>query len=252
MKSIILEKASITFYLLNKTTMDAAFIPKNFSHRNTFETYISQFLQSFSIDDTEKYDLYAHKNSKYLLYHFNDYIKAYGNSRQKLKHARKIKDSVGMQKIEEKSKQLLIEKIIHGIEFKNPYNIETEKKPKIIETVEHNYKIARRVYQQLWLDISELFAEFIRSTDPLNLQDMDEDIKANGRGIKKITDVNNVEDFITIFQTFYQLTGRLPLSNGLLVIPDGSPPPGKIKLTLKVCTKYIYILILIDLYLYHF
>ena len=41
---------------------------------------------------------------------------------------------------------------------------------------------------------------------------MDHDIKANGWGIKKITDANNAEDFMTIFQTFYQLTGRLPLT----------------------------------------
>ena len=45
-----------------------------------------------------------------------------------------------MQKVEEKSKQFLIEKIIHDAEFKNPYNNE------MIETVEHNYRIARRVY----------------------------------------------------------------------------------------------------------
>ena len=132
-------------------------------------------------------------------------------------------DSIGMQKIEEKSKQFLIEKIIHGIEFKNPYNIETEKKPEIIETVESNYRIARSVYQQLYINISELFAEFIRSLDPLNLQYMDNDITANGWGIKKITDVNNAEDFMAI--NFHQLTGRLPLSNGLLVITDGDPPP---------------------------
>ena len=56
---------------------------------------------------------------------------------------------------------------------------------------------------------------------------MDHDIKANGWEIKKITDVNNAEDFMTIFQTFYQLTGRLPLSNGLLVIPDGDSLPGE-------------------------
>ena len=92
-------------------------------------------------------------------------------------------DSVAMQKIEEKSKQFLVEKVIHGIEFQNPYNITTEKDPEIIETVERDYKIARRVYQKLWIDISELFAEFIRSIDPLNLQDMDDDIKANGWGI---------------------------------------------------------------------
>ena len=94
-------------------------------------------------------------------------------------------DSIGMQKIEEKNKQFLIEKIIHGIEFKNPYNIEIEKKPEIIKTVESNYRIARSVYQQLYIDISELFAEFIRSIDPLNLQYMDNDITANGLGDKE-------------------------------------------------------------------
>ena len=125
-------------------------------------------MQAFSIDDVEKYDLYAHENTKYLFYRFNDYVKAYGSHRQKIRHTRKIKDSIGMQKLEEKSKQFLVEKIIHGIEFKNPYNIKTEKKPEIIETVENNYKIARRVYQQLRQDISELFADFIRSIDPLN------------------------------------------------------------------------------------
>ena len=65
------------------------------------------------------------------------------------------------------------------------------------------------------------------------MQDIDDDIKSNGWRIKKITDVNNAEDFMTIFQTFYQLTGRLPLSNGLLVIPDGYPPPGKDRVNMK-------------------
>ena len=92
-------------FLLAQQNDDVAFIPKKFSYRNSFENYISQFLQAFSIDDVEKYDLYAYKNSKYLFCRFNDYIKAYGNSRQKIKHTRKMLDSIGMQKVEEKSKQ---------------------------------------------------------------------------------------------------------------------------------------------------
>ena len=78
-----------------------------------------------------------------------------------------------------------------------------------------------------------MFAEFIRSIDPLNLQDTDSDINANGWGIEKITDVNDTEDFMIIFQTFYQLTGRLPLSNSLLVISDGDPPPGEDRVNMK-------------------
>ena len=38
---------------------------------------------------------------------------------------------------------------------------------------------------------------------------------------------------MTIFQTFYQFTGRLPLSNGLLVIPDGDPHPREDRVNMK-------------------
>ena len=38
-----------------------------------------------------------------------------------------------------------------------------------------------------------------------------------------------------IFQDFYTLTGRLPLSNGLLVVPDGDTPPGE-----KLNKKHFY------------
>ena len=107
-------------FFIAQQNEQAAFIPKKFSYRNGFEAYINQFLRAFSIDDVEIYDLYAHKNAKYLFYRFNDYVQAYGSHRRKIRHTRKFKYSVGMQEFEEKSKQFLVEKIIHGVEFKNP------------------------------------------------------------------------------------------------------------------------------------
>ena len=102
-----------------------------------------------------------------------------------------------------------------------------EKEPEITEIVESNYRVARRVYHHLWVDISELLAEFIQSVPTLDLHDMDEDIKINVSEIKAITDVENSLDLINIFQTFYQITGRLPFSDGLLVVLDCEPPPGE-------------------------
>ena len=90
-------------FLLARQNDDAAFIPKKFSYHRNFESYIGKFLLAFSIYDVEKYDLFAHKNSKYLFYQFNDYIKAYRNSRHKIKHTRKMLDVVGMQKLEKKA-----------------------------------------------------------------------------------------------------------------------------------------------------
>ena len=52
-------------------------------------------------------------------------------------------------------------------------------------------------------------------------------------GNKEITDVENSLNLVKIFKTFYQLTGRLPLSNELLVVPDGDPPPGEDSANMK-------------------
>ena len=119
-------------FLVAQQNGEAALIPKIFAYRNKFEMYISQFLQTFSLGDIEKYDLFAHKNSKYLFYRFNEYVKAYGGSRKKIRHTRKYENSIGKQNLEQKCKQFLVKKIIDGIEFKNPYNVDVEKSPKLL------------------------------------------------------------------------------------------------------------------------
>ena len=103
-------------------------------------------------------------------------------------------DTVGLQKVEEKNKQFLIEKIIHGIEFKNLYKTDSENKPEILSTIERNYRVARRVYHQLHNDTSELFVDFIRSLSVFEMRDMDEDIAANGWGIKKTSDKLRIQE----------------------------------------------------------
>ena len=45
----------------------------------------------------------------------------HANSRYKVLYTRKMLDTVGMQKVEEKNNQFLIEKIILGVEFENAY-----------------------------------------------------------------------------------------------------------------------------------
>ena len=218
-------------FLLSQQNDEAAYVPKNFSYSNTFGKYITDFLQ-FSIDDQEKFDLLAFKNSKYLFYRFNNFVKMYGNSRYKLLHTRKMLDTVGMQKVEEKNNQFLIEKMILGVQFKNAY--QKEKKPEILEIIEGNYKVARRVYQYLYLDIADLFLSYVKLMDRYEIQDIEEDMKANGWGtVKKISEVNDSFRMLNLFQDFYTSTGRLPAFNRLLVVPDGDASENSNKINMK-------------------
>ena len=208
-------------------------MPKKFSYRNSFEWYITTFLQAFSIDYQEKFDLLAFKNSKYLFYRYNDFVKAYGNPRYKLLHTRKMLDTVGIKKVKDKNKQFLIEKIIHGVEFENFYLSNPEKKPEIMDTIKSNYRIARRVYQHLQYDTAELFADYVRSMISFELQDIDEDIKINGWGVQKVSEIKFSIKLLNLFQNFYTATGSLLTFNGLLVVPDGDAPPGENKINMK-------------------
>ena len=78
-------------------------------------------MPSISLEHVDKFDLYFNKNVKYLLCKFNDYIKMSGGKKQIIKHTLKIIDSIGLKKIEERGKKFLVKKIIHGVEFQNPY-----------------------------------------------------------------------------------------------------------------------------------
>ena len=117
------------FYNLIRAQQDGqtALVPKQISSHRSFEKYTQNFLSSFSIDDVEKFDLYCNKNRKYLFYRFNNYIKISGGKRQTIEHTLKFKDSFDLKKNEERDAQFLVEKIIHGVEFKNPYENSIEK-----------------------------------------------------------------------------------------------------------------------------
>ena len=135
-----------------------------------------------------------------------------------------LKNYIGVKKIEERDRKFLVEKIINGVEFNNPYQNSIEKKPESIRTVESNYKISRRIYQSAFADVADIFIEHIHSLNQDEIFELNEDIKFNGWGAKHISEIEDAYKLLTIFQRFYYRNGRFPLTNGLLVVPDFKVP----------------------------
>ena len=96
-----------------------------------------------------------------------------------------MKYSVPLEKIEDKNKQFLVEKQIQGVKFENAYENRFETKLQAVETMEDNHKVARRVYQQLFYNIAELFQEYVQSIHQYEQQDIEEDLKSVVGGLLK-------------------------------------------------------------------
>ena len=89
-----------TAFLLTQQNETKTIIPKGIAYHYSIEKYINDYLPSFSLDDIEKFDLFANKNSKYLLYKFNDWIKSLqGAEKLTVQHTTKVKDSFGLNKL---------------------------------------------------------------------------------------------------------------------------------------------------------
>ena len=87
--------------------------------------------------------------------------------------------------------------------LKDLYKFDPEKIPEIMDTIESNYKIARRVYQQLHLDISELFADFLRSMSSYEIEGIDNNIQFNRWGIRKVTEVQDAQELMKMKRLLY-------------------------------------------------
>ena len=114
-----------------------------------------------------------------------------------------------------------------------PTRFQPNKNTQIIDTVEKNYKISRRIYQSLFVD-ADSFIEFIHSLDVDEIQELYDDLKGNGWGVRSLLEIENAYELLTAFQMICYLNGILSLTNGLLIVPDGEVPEGTEKINLKI------------------
>ena len=62
-------------FLLNEQDENKEIIKKKTAYSKPFKTHLHQFLQSLDYDEIGKFDLYSDKNTKYLFYGLNSFLK---------------------------------------------------------------------------------------------------------------------------------------------------------------------------------
>ena len=77
------------------------------------------------------------------------------------------------------------------------------------------------------------FFEYIHSLDPDEIQQLDDDNKSNGWGVTDLLEIDNSLELLLTFQLFYHNNGRLLLTSGLIIVPDGEVPEGEEKKNLE-------------------
>ena len=103
---------SIHSFILAQLNPIAGEIKHDFTFDRDYSTYFQWLNDAFSESKRNKLDILSNKNSKFLFYHFNDYLQQNGEKIQKVKHRVVTEDFIAAEQIQDKNWKYLVEKLL--------------------------------------------------------------------------------------------------------------------------------------------
>ena len=103
---------SIHNFILAQASPVSGEIDHTFTFDHDYVTYFQWLTDAFSESKKNKLDIFTNKNSKFLFYHFNDYLEQNGNQIKKIKHSIVTKDYVAAEEIQDKNWKYFAESIL--------------------------------------------------------------------------------------------------------------------------------------------
>ena len=73
---------------------------------------------------------------------------------------------------------------------------------------------------------AEQFKIYVNSLLPDEIDEIENDVRANGNGLLSVRDTESTTELFDSFAMFYYINGRLPYTDGHLFVPDGEIPSG--------------------------
>ena len=140
-----------------------------------------------------------------------------------------------IEEVQSRDWQYLDESLIQLVEKDNPHLKPLPKHQKrIIKSMKHNYRVARRVYQSTYENLAEQFKIYIYSLPPDEIDELERHFPANRNGLLSIRDTESPAELFNSFTMFYYLNGRFPFTDGYLFVPGSQAPHGIIGVKLNL------------------
>ena len=87
-------------------------IDHSFTFDRDYVTYFEWLVNAFSTPKKHTLDIFTNKNSKFIFYHFNDYLQQNSNQIKIIKHSVVTQDYIAAQEIQDKNWQYFVESVL--------------------------------------------------------------------------------------------------------------------------------------------
>ena len=217
---------SICGFFENQEDETKRWIDFEFVLSDDYDDYFMKYLVNIKDRNDEKYDMLTSRNSKFLFYHFNDYLRQISEPAKPVRHNVVLNDKTALEILQNKDWQYFIERILDVCQSNNGgkfTKLVNAKEVQIIERSVKNWTICKSLYTKFHTQVSENLAEALRNLLTNELDEIDRDLEHNYFLID-FDNLTNQEEIMNAYSYFYHRLGRFPGSQDLIIIPKPDIP----------------------------
>ena len=220
---------SIHNFILAQADPISGEIDHSFTFDRDYTTYFQWLTDAFNESTKNKLDIFTNKNSKFLFYHFNDYLQQSGRETIKIKHSVVTQDYLAAEKIQDRNWKYFVESVLT---FSQNATDESNKKSFLLDTKE-NVEILKKTYEKLYNQISKNVTGMLNKM-PFDLFKKIEDDLIREKYGKN--DLKNLDSWVS----FYFKQGRFPGNSDLTILPQSDLPKVMDQLSVEVSPIELY------------
>ena len=110
---------SLYLFFQQQEDQTKKWIDYEFILNKSYEDYFMKYLVNINQNEDQKYDILTNKNSKFLFYHFNDYLAHINEPTKPVRHSEIIDDDFALDIMQNKNWQYFIEKLLEICQSNN-------------------------------------------------------------------------------------------------------------------------------------
>ena len=220
---------SIHNFILAQANPISGEIDHLFTFDRDYTTYFHWLADAFNESKKYKLDIFTNKNSKFLFYHFNDYLEQNGNQMKKVKHSVVMQDYLAAEQIQDKNWKYFVENVLT---FSQNSTDKAYGKSFLLETKE-NVEILKKTDEKLYNQISKNFTATLNKM-PFDLfKENKDDFTRENYGENNLSNLDN-------WVSFYFKHGRFPGNGDLTILPQSQLPKVIDQLSVEVSPIELY------------
>ena len=203
---------SIFEFIKNQQDSSKGIINYDLSFEGSFKDYYKWVLNGYDSYAKTKFALLTLRNTKYLVFHFNDWLKWTGQPLLKIRHSKVTDDYLAAEEIQNQNWQYFIERVIEVCKSKEIASNIKKSEDFLLTTVE-NVTLAKKSYESFYNIVERNFCSTMQQSS------VDEQNEINNDFIRENLWWEDVLLQLDSLIAFYFKFGRFPGSQKLVSIP---------------------------------